>query len=270
MIELGINVSDLIDCFEHEQDEPYVLIRVSNTNANNWANLLRVPLRRCYITDENLIANSERTGLPQSDVILSKLPDPGSVMSGDFGEILTYLYHATQTIPNDLIGPKKWRLKQDRTKAAPFSDVVQFVVPDWPTPSSNDKLLCSEVKAKATNGTSKPIESAISDCKKDITSRLAKTLNWLKERAINEDLGSTTIELLDRYIHAVDHPPVQKYFRAVAVICASLVDAEILDSNIEVADGYTVVIISVPDLKSVYEAVFGAASITVAGSEAVL
>ncbi|SFM36040.1 protein of unknown function [Ectothiorhodospira mobilis] len=185
-------------------------------------------------------------------------------MAGDFGEILVFLYHAAIEPEVDLIGPKKWRLKQDRTKPAPFSDVVHFVLPHWPEASTEDRILCSEVKTKSTNAESTPISSAIADCEKDRTSRLAKTLVWLKERALHEDLGTTTVAHIERFTNATDHPYVQKEFRAVAVVCASLVDEELADAPEEEPTDYTVVVIAIPDLKRRYEEVFDAVHATVA------
>jgi hypothetical protein len=264
MKELGLDVSNILPWFSHEQDVPYVLIRVSPDYTASWAAVLGVPLRRCYITDDALDINAQRTGLPKSELVAAKLPDPGSTMAGDFGEILVYLYHAAKKHPTAVIGPKKWRLKQDRTKPAPYSDVVHFVMPSWPHSTEDDLLLCSEVKTKSTNGETSPITAAIADCEKDRTSRLAKTLVWLRDRALGEDLGSTTIEHLDRFINATDHPPAQKHFRAVAIVCSSLVDDELIDAPDETSTAHTVVVISVPDLKQLYEAVFKAAHATVA------
>lgn len=259
MIELGVDVPALLEWFPHEQDVPYIFIRVSVEHAATWADILGVPLRRCYVTDAALEENAQRTGRPISEIVAAKLPDPGSTMAGDFGEILTYLYQAVHEHPNAVTGPKKWRLKQDRTKPAPYSDVVSFVVPSWPQSSENDLLMCTEVKTKSTNGDSSPITAAIADCEKDRTSRLAKTLVWLRERALGEDLGSTTIEHLERFINANDHPPAKKRFRAVAIICSSLVDNELVDAPDELPTDHSVVVISVPDIKELYEAVFNAA-----------
>jgi hypothetical protein len=52
-------------------------------------------------------------------------------MSGDFGEIVAYLYLAGSE-GGGVVGPKRWRLKEDRTKSAPCSDVVQLVFSNWP------------------------------------------------------------------------------------------------------------------------------------------
>jgi len=177
-------------------------------------------------------------------------------MAGDFGEILVFLYQASKEHSATAIGPKKWRLKQDRTKPAPYSDVIHFLLPNWPNSSTDDILLCSEVKTKSTNGDSTPIKSAIEDSGKDRVSRLAKTLTWLKERALIEDLGETTIAHLERFIKATEHPPAQKKFKAVAVICSSLLEQELEDAPSELPTGYSVIVISVPNLRETYMKIF--------------
>lgn len=263
MRDLSVDTAAIATWFVAEQQSPYVLIRVSDAHASAWAEVLVVPVRRCYIDDALLDNQAVRTGRPKSELVASKLPDRGSTMSGDFGEILVFLHHAAAYPDVDLIGPKKWRLKQDRTKPAPYSDVVHFVLPTWPDPSDQDCILCSEVKTKSTSGDSSPITAAIADCKKDRTSRLAKTLVWLKERALFEDLGTTTVAHLERFIKATDHPPAQKRFRAVAVVCASLVDDELEDAPDEEPTDHTVVVIAVPNLKQLYEKVFDTVHATI-------
>lgn len=264
MLDLGIDTTILPLWFTIDHDSPYVLVRVSDEHAAAWADVLGVPVRRCYIDDALLDRRAQATGRPKSDLVAAKLPDRGSTMAGDFGEILVFLYHAAAEPGVELIGPKKWRLKQDRTKPAPYSDVVHFVLPHWPEASADDRILCSEVKTKSTNGDSTPISSAIADCEKDRTSRLAKTLVWLKERALHEDLGTTTVAHIERFTKATDHPEAQKQFRAVAVVCASLVDDELADAPEEEPTDHTVVVIAVPDLKQRYEDVFDAVHATVA------
>lgn len=259
MKDLEINIDDLLSCFVNEQEDPYVFISVTEECVASWSETLGLPVRRCYVTDDVLQEHHQRTGFSKTDLLAAKLPDRGAIMAGDFGEILVYLYHAVCEHPTAIIGPKKWRLKQDRTKAAPGSDVVHFVVPSWPNASEEDRVLCSEVKTKSTPGGSTPITSAIEDCKKDRVSRLAKTLVWLKERALNEDLGTTTISHLERFIKATDNPPAQKHYYAVAVVGSSLVEAELLDAPKEASEDFKVVVISVPLLKELYENVFDAA-----------
>jgi hypothetical protein len=261
--DLGIDFVVAAPWFAHAQDQPYVLIRVTPENLALLAARIGEPLRRCYITDAELDAAVLRTNLPRAEIVASRLPDAGSTMSGDFGEVLGYFYQATQALPTVAIGPKKWRLKQDRTKPAPKSDVLHFIMPNRPDPSDADEVLCSEVKAKATRNKTKPIASAIMDCKKDRTSRLASTLVWLRERAMTADLGDVDIPMLDRFINAVDHAPAAKHYRAVAVICNALVNRELVAAPAAADPEFTLVVIAVPDLKDTYTAAFAAAHASV-------
>ena len=267
MNELGLDANDVLPWFPHEGDHPYVLVRVSVENANGWATALRDAVRRCYLSDEALHnrANDLESELQgsfesrQTSIISSKLPDPSATMAGDFGEILIYAYQAARALPRATIGPKKWRLKQDRTKPAPCSDVVHFILPSWPEASDQDEVLCAEVKMKSTAGSSKPIQDAIDDCAKDRTSRLSRTLQWLKERALTENLGAVQIAHLNRFIHATEYPPFGKCFRAVAIISENLVNAELPSAPQQASLDYELVIVAVPNLHAVYNAVFEAA-----------
>jgi len=266
MRDLGIDTATIAPWFADECQSPYVLVRVPDAHAATWADVLGVPVRRCYIDDSLLSERAAATGRPKAELVAAKLPNRGPTMAGDFGEILVFLYHAAVEPGIELVGPKKWRLKQDRTKPTPYSDVGQFVLPHWPQSSTEDRILCSEVKTKSTAGDSSPISSAIADCEKDRTSRLAKTLAWLKERALHEDLGTTTLAHLERFTKGTDHPEAQKQFWAVAVVCAGLVDSELADAPDERPTDYTVVVIAVPDLKQRYEDVFDAVHATVAAA----
>lgn len=263
MDEIGFDFNNSVAWFPHLQDQPYVLVRLTPEQTEQLADEMAVAVRRCYITDQSLTDWSAALGLQQSAVLASRLPDPGSTMAGDFGEILCYFYQSTKELPAFAIGVKKWRLKQDRTKPAPRSDVVHFLMPGRPNSSAEDVILCAEVKLKSTAGSSTPIESAIEDCAKDRTSRLAETLVWLRERAMTEQLGDVDIPLLNRFINLVDHPPASKRFRAVAVVCESLVDQELQSApNAPITD-FSLLVIAVPDLKQTYEAVFAATHATV-------
>jgi len=255
----SIDTSQLRSLFQTIQNVPYLRLAVSSANADNLKQLLGLPVRRCYITDEDLHQRAIELSLSTDEVLATKLPDPGSTMSGDFGEILTYLYHIGDRHPQSAFGPKKWRLKQDRTKPAPYSDVVHFLLPSWPIATDQDELLCSEVKTKATDGNSLPISSAITDSRKDSTSRLAKTLVWLREKAISDGFGDVSLAHLNRFINATDHPSFQKRFYAVAVICGDLVENEILNDPPSVPAGHTLLLIVVHKLKDVYTAAYESA-----------
>jgi hypothetical protein len=259
MDELGFDISNARDWFPHEHESPFILVRVDDAHTQMWADALGLAVRRCYVSDSLCEMRANALGVSKSEIIGAKLPDAGSTMSGDFGEILVYFLHAQQEFPAVAFGPKKWALKQDRTKPAPYSDVVQFILPHWPMATDEDVVLCSEVKTKATASRWSPIASAIEDCEKDRVSRLARTLVWLKERALIEDLGSIQIPHLLRFINATDHPPAKKQFYAVAVICSSLVDGELVHAPHQPSDEYTLVVVAVSELQNVYTLVFDAA-----------
>jgi hypothetical protein len=112
---------------------------------------------------------------------------------------------------------------------------------------------------KSTDGGSTPIQDAIADCEKDRTSRLSRTLQWLKERALTENLGEVQIAHLNRFINATDNPAATKRFRAVAVICENLVNAELPNAPQQASPDYELVVVGVPNLHAVYNAVFAAA-----------
>lgn len=270
MNDLGLDLQQVRTWFPHEKDAPYVLVRVSDAHAKAWADALGMAVRRCYVTDTLLSESAASRNVAQAEVIASRLPDAGSTMAGDFGEILVYVYQSAQQHPQAVIGATKWRLKQDRTKPAPHSDVVHLVLPSWPASSADDLVLCSEVKTKSTNGASTPIKSAIEDSVKDRTSRLARTLIWLRERTLTEDLGDMKLEHLDRFINATEHPEAQKRFRAVAVVAADLLEAELADAPVETPTEYTVVVISVPELQTIYTSVFTTARQAIAAVEAAI
>ncbi len=257
--DLGFDFAHAAPWFAHAKSSPYVLVRVSDEHAKSWADSLGLAVRRCYVSDSVVNARVIELGVDESEIIAARLPDPGATMAGDFGEILVYFYQGANELPAAALGPKKWRLKQDRTKPAPHSDVVHFVLPSWPKPSANDVLLCSEVKTKSTDGDSTPIQSAIQDCAKDRASRLLRTLVWLRERALGESLGDVQIAHLERFINATEHPAATKRFHAVAVVCKSLLEEELENAPSTVSPEYTVVVIAVPDLKNTYSAVFHAA-----------
>lgn len=259
MQELGLDPALAKTWFNVVQNAPFMLVQVDEATAATLPALLTVAVRRSFVTDTKIAEAIASNGLTEAAAIAAKLPDPGSVMAGDFGEILTYVLHAALCHPETAFGPKKWRLKQERNQPAPKSDVVHFVLPSWPTASAQDVLLCSEVKVKSTAGASEPIKNAIKDCAKDRKSRLVATLVWLKERALFEPLGAIDIAQLDRFLKPDEHPPHTKKFYAVAVISANFVGDELRDAPPEQPTDYDVVVVSLPQLKTCYEAAFVAA-----------
>jgi hypothetical protein len=257
MFELGLHPAVAAPWFVTQPQQGFTRINVAADTAATWGVVLRDAIRRAYISDQKLLNSAQASQQTRAVVLASKLPDPGSVMSGDFGELVGYMYLASRNPLEPTIGPKKWRLKQDRTKAAPKSDVVQFVLPAWPNAGEQDRLVCAEIKAKATAGSFAPIADAIVGSQLDSTSRLTKTLVWLRERALTDDIGAVSIAQLDRFINATDFPAYSREFHAIAVICTNLVEAEVATLvPADIPTGCGVVIISVPHLRDTYTAVY--------------
>lgn len=256
MRELQIATEEVVAWFVAADKGTYSLIDIKYEHAKQWVDILANPIRRCYVDDATLETRARELNLPRSVVLAAKLPDEGATMAGDFGEVLVYLCQAALEHPRVAFGAKKWRLKQDRTKPAPYSDVVHFILPTWPEASEHDTILCSEVKTKATPGGEPPVAEAIKDCAKDRTSRLARTLVWLRDRALGEDLGCVQLAQLDRFINLIDYPPPQRRFFAVVVACSSLLADTLARVPTEPPEAYKLLIIAVPDLRSTYSAVF--------------
>lgn len=208
----------------------------------------------CYVRDGWIGTRVHETGQPASTLLASKLPDRGSVMSGDFGEILT-LHFLGSRQPEDVALVKKWRHKQDRTKAAPHSDVI-VVYRESPTDASeNDYIISAEAKQKSTVGAFTPIANAIAGVEKDRTGRLARTIAWLHEKALDTgDVGE--IELFRRFGDPVT-TTFGKHYKAVAILDREFVDDElkkVLDEAVH--PSVELIVLGVPELKAAYETVF--------------
>lgn len=268
MHELEVDLQAFGSLFSTVQDKPFAVIEINAAAASTLAEHLGAAVRRCYISDETLQERMVKTSMAAQEIIATKLPDRGSTMAGDFGEILTALFQASSEYPGRVLDPKKWRLKENRRKPAPGSDVVQMILPHWPEASDEDRIVCSEVKTKSTRTNSKPVNSAIADSKKDSSGRLLNTLIWLKERALNTGLSTITVAQLERFINAIDHPAARREFRAVAVIAADLVSDELVGVVAPPASERALLVISVPDLKANYESVFDAALASADGAQA--
>lgn len=263
--DLGLEIDTVVPWFAVEPQAGYTRVAVAAEYTTTWDDILRDAVRRCYISDEQLAERAHVANITPAEIVAALLPDPGSIMSGDFGEIVGYIYLASREAATAVIGPKRWRLKYARTHSAPGSDVIQLILPQWPQPSDQDRLVCAEVKAKATAGNFAPIAAAIDGSQRDRTSRLSRTLVWLRERSLFQDIGTVTIAQLNRFINATEFPPHIRQYHAIVVICSNLVGAELatlVPANIPA--GCALAVISVPNLQNTYTTVFEAVHQSVA------
>jgi hypothetical protein len=265
VIDLGLEIGAVLPWFAVQPQAGYTRVAVPAEHAATWDDILDDAVRRCYISDAQLAERAQAANVAPAQILAALLPDPGAVMSGDFGEIVGYIYLASREAPTAVIGPKRWRLKHDRTKPAPGSDIVQLILPQWPQASDQDRIVCAEVKAKATAGNFAPIAAAIEGSQRDQTSRLSRTLVWLRERSLLQDIGTVTIPQLNRFINATEHPPHIRQYHAIVVICSNLVEAELATLvPATIPQGCALAVISVPHLQNMYTTVFEAVHQSVA------
>lgn len=213
----------------------------------------------CYISAGVLKARVNETGLTASEILQNKLPDTGSVMAGDFGEILTLFYLGSER-SEQIRKLKKWQFKQDRTKAAPHSDVVILHKKYPDRASKSDFVICAEAKVKSTPSNFCPIEKSIEGYSLDRTGRLARTLVWLKEKAIDQGTPDS-ISYIKRFTDDHLNTEFKKHYKAVAIVDRNYLDQE-LQKNLDLPEQneeFEVVVIGISDLKNLYERSFSRA-----------
>lgn len=220
-------------------------------------NFLTASLPECYITKAKLRERIKVTGKSASELLANKVPDPGSVMSGDFGEIFTLFFLGSERDEKVAL-IKKWLYKQDREKPAPHSDVVILYREFENKSSAKDFVISAEAKQKSTKGKFAPIAAAIDGVGRDHTGRLARTLAWLREKAIDHGTKEEAA-FIERFTHDLS-VTYEKNYKAVAVIDMELLDDELNRKPCPALTGaFEVVVIGIRDLKTLYESVFSRA-----------
>lgn len=245
--------------------------------TNEFVTDCLLPFRRAYITDEKLDHIEAKKQNPRTDIIKRRLPDPGDVMSGDFGEILTF-YMATELWSQDVnYTPMKWRFKNDPKKACPKTDVILFqFVNDVEHPNANDKLITYETKAHATSVAGKykkhkqkkaitykdgkdvcSFVDAMFDADKDRASRAGESIIYLKNQAENND-DDELMKILLRFEvgYSVSYTPE---YNAVAIIESTDLANQISRMPADLMATFpdiTLYCMPIKDLKKVYENVY--------------
>ena len=260
------NLPDTEDMFfwfdDHQKLADAIDVRVHILPEEKTALLeefLVANIPNCYITDENLAARMAETGLTASQILQNQVPDRGSVMAGDFGEVTTLFFLGSER-EEAIKSIMKWQYKQDRKKAAPHSDVIILYRDNPELASTNDYVICAEAKMKSTQSVHSPIKSSIDGYVSDKTGRLARTLVWLKEKEINHG-NADSIAFVERFTDKHLDTEYSKYFRAVAIIDRAFIDDE-LSKALELPDQneeFEIIVLGISNLKDLYERTFGRA-----------
>ena len=206
--EIGICIKDdlPIKCYK-------INYSYDNSILDNWA----LHIRRHYVSDETLAEDVYVFDMNVEDylreyVIPQKHETLGAtVRSGDIAEIIV------ADLLEFILGYSVPRYKQmnrsGKNNSEHGTDVIayRFKKADK-TPTRHDELIAAEVKAKLTDETYTPIESAIKDSKKDAL-RLARTVNHCRKRLQELGLNSESQEVT-RFLLKPEHDFQVKYIAA--------------------------------------------------------
>jgi hypothetical protein len=250
----------LISFFEKvtvDSDISFVVLKLSRKKTHEFKLQLPLKFRRCYIADSTLEEQLRDPELTRTELFDAYLPDKGSIMAGEFGEILSYHLLKSIYLPIQLSGPLKWRFKPDAKRAVQYTDVVLYHLADPNAPSIDDLLIAAESKVKSTKTDKHPIQDAIDGSADDRTHRLAVTLAWLRRRAIKTN-NQVRRKIYDRFIKISAYGSYNRHFKAIALVDHDLLDQE-LSKGIDTAQCFEkteILVVSIPDLQKLYECVY--------------
>lgn len=247
--------------FEESLKNDIKILALKPSERDDFLASLPAKFRLCYISDKKLTASAKKTKISKEEFVRNfLLPDRGSVMSGDFGELLCYVITKDhfKDAKFKVGAPKKWRWKQDSKKPAPHTDILIFKARNLKSKNNNpkDELIAVEAKMKAgKNKSYDPIQNAVEGANKDKLSRMSKSLQWYYERYAKEG-KPTAMELVNKFRNPDTYGSFKRSFKAIAVIDENLFNDELskdidnLDSDVEIWA------ISIDKLKDAYEKVF--------------
>lgn len=239
-------------------DHVFCHYTLSNGKYDDLLQVLPDFVRDCYISDEQLKSLLEANiDLTLPEILKTKLPDKPTIMSGDFGEMLSIPILEKHTSPAALVIPKKWRYKTAKNKATPYNDVVSWQTGD--TPKANDMLITTEVKTRATSFNKNVIEEGLNSLKKNYLQKKAETLGYLRDNAIAEgDLSAR--KQLDRFIEAIEanNGAYVSRYNVLVVLDVSLLDKIDTDTDLKIElDGeLEIILVTTEKLKEMYESVY--------------
>ena len=244
----------ILEHFDRTNAATHILYQLKKGEWGNLIGKLPVEFRKCYITDRVLEDLSDNNGISKSDFLEKYIiPDRGNIVSGDFGEIVSYyaVKDNYQIKGINISGPKKWQWKHDKNKPVQGADAILFHIANPKKPTKKDILVSIESKMKAVASTDHRIQDAIIGASKDKKSRMAKTLSWLEERYA-KDGEKDKIKSIERFKDPATHGDYQKEFKAIAIVDKSLETGETGKAFTNI-DNVCVIVFSIEDLKKAYE-----------------
>lgn len=215
----------LLSHFEFDDGE---IIKVTLKDEDRTNFLAKLPefYRYAYVTETELDSRIAAFGTTRAEELAELIPDRGNIRSGDFGEILAYLFFKERHELMAIDGPLKWHWKQDKNTPAPYTDVILFACPNVDAPCIDDLLVSVESKMKATASESNQIQAAIDGAETDYVSRIANSLAWMRRKYRNEatkvgvDIENikAIIVKLERFINSDDKGLYTKKVKAITFL----------------------------------------------------
>jgi hypothetical protein len=257
---------EILKFFEHKIDN-YIILTLKDEDWDDFVNTIIPEYKSSYISDDELQLRITELHSDKATEFSEILPDKGSIKSGDFGEILSYLLFKNRHKKRQVDGPKKWRWKQEKNVAAPYTDVILYSM-KHKKPSKDDLLISVESKMKAVaNNGYHPIQNAIDGAEKDYVSRIANSLSWIRKKYkdelvkanANKAAITNVISIINRYIQSETTGPYSKKVKAIAIIDKDLLEDELVKTvTVPSIPGLdlAVFVVSIKDLQGAYETVF--------------
>jgi hypothetical protein len=258
---------ELLKHFE-EENKKIVVLTLKDDDWDEFVNKLPAEYKRCYISQKELESRIINFASTKEKELSELLPDIGNIKSGDFGEILSFYLFKERHKKQKVDGPKKWRWKQEKNVAAPYTDGILFSIKKIDEPSKDDLLISIESKMKATSNYGYHLlQNAIDGAEKDYVSRIANSLSWLRKKYKDESLKEKApipklkelVEMIERFIKSETVGEYTKQLKAVAIVDKDFLDEEVKKSFTTptvLGASLEIMIVSVKDLKTAYEKVF--------------
>ncbi len=249
-----------------------------NTKAASFVQDCLVPFREAYIATDKLNHIVSHFPTTRKEAISRRLPRKGNVMSGDFGEILSFYMACQIWSPSVNVIPMKWRFKDSKKDASKYTDVILFELHDADNPSVDDAMFTYEVKTCATglgDGIYKvhvkpsyknykdgklecTIIEAVFDANKDAVERAAETIPYLLTRCEDEDLYDLYKQIY-RFREA-EKTTYNKEYNAVAIVDSTTLSKQMLRMPGDLLTMHpnvkNVYCIPMENLQNVYESIY--------------
>ena len=237
-----------------------VLYNFDNTKKADFIRDMIVSVRDAYISNEKIAELENSVHKTRQELIQRRLPKEIDIISGDFGEILTFHIATAHFASNANIKVKKWRFKDDKTKASPKTDILLFYKSPDMQFSPEDTMYSIEVKTFASDpyNSKSAILNAVKDADVDRTSRAIETIDYFLTRI--EDTGEYIEHYTDieRFGGAYNQH-CNKSFNAVAIIDSTYLSkhiANIPESMYADYQGIDIYCLPMEELYNTYVAVY--------------